>query len=166
MLFFGRTRETEVIAANLQASRLTVALRPTGVGKTSIVRAGVAQRLREEPDVLVEIVDVLAGDARRHGGDLGAAAPTDRDLYLILDQFEEYFVYHEGDETLPRLLAALLGERGRRINVLIGIRDDALAQLDSFRALVRTYSGTALALDRLHRDAGRAAILGPVARYN
>jgi WD40 repeat protein len=166
MLFFGRARETEVIAANLQASRLTVLFGPTGVGKTSIVRAGVAQRLRQEPDVLVEIVDVWAGDAGAAIEEILGAAPTDRDLYLILDQFEEYFVYHEGDETLPRLLAALLGERGRRINVLIGIRDDALAQLDSFRALVPNLLGNRLALDRLHRDAGRAAILGPVARFN
>ena len=39
LLFFGRARETEVIAANLQASRLTVLYGPSGVGKSSILRA-------------------------------------------------------------------------------------------------------------------------------
>ena len=44
--FFGRERETEVVAANLMASRLTVLYGPSGVGKSSLLRAGVARRLR------------------------------------------------------------------------------------------------------------------------
>ena len=46
LLFFGREREAEVIAANLMAAKLTVLYGPSGVGKTSVVRAGVATRLR------------------------------------------------------------------------------------------------------------------------
>ena len=48
LLFFGRERETEVIVANLMAARLTVLYGPTGVGKSSILRAGAAHRLRRE----------------------------------------------------------------------------------------------------------------------
>src|SRR5687768_17930957 len=44
--FFGRERESEVVAANLMASRLTVLYGPSGVGKSSLLRAGVASRLR------------------------------------------------------------------------------------------------------------------------
>ena len=40
--FFGRERESEVVAANLMASRLTVLYGPSGVGKSSLLRAGVA----------------------------------------------------------------------------------------------------------------------------
>ena len=47
LLFFGRERETEVTTANLLASRLTVLYGPSGVGKSSLLRAGVARRLRE-----------------------------------------------------------------------------------------------------------------------
>src|SRR5204863_1548092 len=63
LFFFGRTREIEVIAANLQASRLTVLFGPSGVGKSSVLRAGVAHRLRAEVDVVVAVVDSWAGDA-------------------------------------------------------------------------------------------------------
>ena len=35
LLFFGRERENEVVAANLIASRLTVLYGPSGVGKSS-----------------------------------------------------------------------------------------------------------------------------------
>ena len=44
--FFGREREREVICANLMASKLTVLYGETGVGKSSVLRAGVAQTLR------------------------------------------------------------------------------------------------------------------------
>src|SRR6266540_6471264 len=44
LLFFGRERETEVIVANLLASKLTVLYGPSGVGKSSILRAAVARR--------------------------------------------------------------------------------------------------------------------------
>ena len=45
MLFFGREREREIITANLLASRLTVLYGPSGVGKSSVLRAGVVRQL-------------------------------------------------------------------------------------------------------------------------
>ena len=46
--FFGRDRDRELIIANLVASRLTVLYGETGVGKSSVLRAGVAHHLRAE----------------------------------------------------------------------------------------------------------------------
>ncbi len=52
----------------------------------------------------------------------------------MLDQAEEYFLYHADDggigsfaEALPALLAA-----PRRVNVLVSLREDSLAKLDRF----------------------------------
>ena len=47
-LFFGRERERDLIAANLVAARLTVLYGASGVGKSSVLRAGVVQTLREQ----------------------------------------------------------------------------------------------------------------------
>jgi len=47
LLFFGRERETAVTTANLIGSRLTVLYGPSGVGKSSLLRAGVTRRVRE-----------------------------------------------------------------------------------------------------------------------
>src|SRR5215218_183505 len=44
-LFFGRDREREVIIANLKARRLTLVYGESGVGKSSLLRAGVASQL-------------------------------------------------------------------------------------------------------------------------
>ncbi len=48
--FFGRTREKRILVANLRARRLTVAYGPSGVGKTSLLRAGVKAEIASETD--------------------------------------------------------------------------------------------------------------------
>jgi molybdenum cofactor synthesis domain-containing protein len=72
LFFFGRDHEREIIAANLMASRLTVLYGPTGVGKSSVLRAGVAYHLRElarrnvaergEPEFVVAVAGRWADD--------------------------------------------------------------------------------------------------------
>ena len=179
LLFFGRERESEVIAANLMASRLTVLFGPTGVGKSSVLRAGVVHRLRRETEVeivvhsswtgdpLSGLKEVVGIDGAPLADALGHAAErAGGDLYLVLDQFEEYFLYHEGDVRFVEELAEVVRRPGLRVNVLIGIREDTLAQLDSFKALIPNLLANRLRLDRLDRAAGEAAIVGPIRRYN
>jgi len=163
LLFFGREREIEVIVANLMASRLTVLYGPSGVGKTSLLQAGVAHRLRREQHAIVVVFSAWTGDAVANlldaveaavGDDAGAlrrGAPLadvlaawtrrlDAELYLVLDQFEEYFLYHEnerGPGTLAEELPEALRRAGLRVNFLIGIREDSLASLDAFKAWYR-----------------------------
>ncbi len=184
LLFFGREREVEAVGANVLASRLTVLYGPSGVGKSSLLHAGVARELREWSDAPVVVhgawvqdpaggliasvraecgglgataglVDTVAAAAARHGGE----------LYLLLDQFEEYVLYHGVDGPLSTALPELLRRPGLRVNVLIAIRDDALAELDEFTARIPELFANLLRLDQLDRDQGRAAILGPLERY-
>src|SRR6266550_6173350 len=179
LLFFGRERESEVIAANLMAARITVLYGPSGVGKSSVLRAGVAHRLRQEEGVVVVVFSTWAGDpvsalieaAGGSGGPLGdvlaeAAANAGGDLYLILDQFEELFLYHPLGGRLAEQLAAVLRAQGLRVNILIGIREDALASLDDLKAAIPNLLANRLRLERLDRTAGEAAIVGPIRRYN
>jgi WD40 repeat protein len=204
LLFFGREREREIAAANLVASRLTVLYGPSGVGKSSLLRAGVVHELRAQarrnleerglPELAVvaysswrddpvgglesvvaaevhdltgaagdgsdaRLVDVLATAAERVGGE----------LYVILDQFDEYFLYH-ADEAGPTTFAEQFPEAVNRtglpVHVLIGIREDALAKLDAFKGSIPNLFGNYLRLDRLDEQAARAAIVGPIDRLN
>jgi conflict system STAND superfamily ATPase len=83
LYFFGRERDTEIVVANLIASRLTVLYGPSGVGKSSLLFATVARGLRALPEApLVVVFSSWGGDPT---ADL-AAAVTGRDVYLILDQ--------------------------------------------------------------------------------
>src|SRR5919197_3585124 len=43
--FFGREHETRIIAANLLANRLTLVYGPSGIGKSSLLGAGVMHHL-------------------------------------------------------------------------------------------------------------------------
>ncbi len=183
LLFFGREREVEMVVANVLASRLTVLYGPSGVGKSSLVRAGVARRLRQASGAPVVVHDSWAEDpaaalmasVAAECGDLGAtaglvdtiaaAAQRNGELHLLLDQFEEYMLYHGLEGPLSTALPELLRRPGLRVNVLVAIRDDALAELDEFAGRIPELFGNLLRLDRLDRAAGRDAIVGPLARY-
>jgi WD40 repeat protein len=179
LLFFGREQESEIIAANLMAARITVLYGPSGVGKSSVLRAGVAHRLRQEQGVEVVVFSTWTGDPvtaviEATGGSDGslasaleeAAALAGGDLYLVLDQFEELFLYHPRGGRFAEQLAEVLRNPGLRVNVLIGIREDALARLDALKAAIPNLLANRLRLDRLDRTAGEAAIVGPIRRYN
>ena len=51
--FFGRDRDVRVISSNLFASPLTVLYGPSGVGKSSVLLAGVVPFLRDIPKTAV-----------------------------------------------------------------------------------------------------------------
>ena len=164
LFFFGRDRDSQVIAANLMASRVTVLFGPTGVGKTSVLRAGVAYKLRQEAGVDVRVHSSWIGDPSEALADLAPRAG--RDLYLMLDQFEEFFLYHEADRTFVDQLADVIRRPDLRVNVLIGIREDSLALLDAFKAVIPNLLSNRLRLENLDRTAGEAAIRGPLQRFN
>jgi len=124
--FFGRDRERDVIAANLMASRLTLFYGPSGVGKSSVLNAGVVHYLRElERDALastgrsqyvilhfrdwrdeplahlervIEKESGAAGQGTTFADRLHSLAErVEGDILIILDQFEEYFMYHPNE---------------------------------------------------------------------
>ena len=187
--FFGRERESELVAANLMASRLTVLYGPTGVGKSSLLRAGVAQRLRSlvpavgrrqrrgrgrrrrrlarrpgwrrSPSAAGLPVDVPLADALAERAAIGGG-----ELYLVLDQMEEYVLYHGRDGgPLADALEEVLLRPDVPVHVLLGVRDDSLADLDAFKRRVPSLFGNLLRLDHLTRAAARSAIEGPLRVY-
>lgn len=205
LLFFGRERETEVVTANLIASRLTVVYGPSGVGKSSLLRAGVARHVRElatrravgrGPDLACVVFSSWADDpvgaltdaigagvaphvspttphppAGRTLADVAEhwSAVLDGDLCLVLDQLEEYFVYHQdrrGPMSLVEQLPELVARPALRANVLLSVREDELARLGLLKDRLPHVFANARRLDRLDREAARAAILGPLQRWN
>jgi hypothetical protein len=202
--FFGRDRDTRLIIDNFKAYRVTVLYGPSGVGKSSVLRAGVLQRMNDAQEEslatfgLREAVvvycnnwrdDPLSALAKQVRDNLSKAFPDrdlaipgrldaesladlcellDIDLYLVLDQFEEYFLYHrdepqDGDFSIE--LARLIVSAGR-VNLLLAIREDAFARLDRFEGHVPRLFDNTLRLDHLDRDSAREAVLQPLGRYN
>jgi len=215
-IFFGRDAEREIIAANLLAMRLTVLYGASGVGKSSVLRAGVAWRLRElgrqnlaefgAPRLAVVVFDSWRDDpvaglierversvvAAWDGQEVPAAPPVppailaspqptlaqalqgwaervDGSLLIILDQFEEYFLYHaheDGPGSFAIELPRVVNRPDLRVNVLIALREDALAGLDRFKGRIPTLFDNYLRVDHLDQAAARAAVEQPLAYVN
>ncbi len=206
--FFGRQRECEVVVANLTVSRLTLFYAASGVGKSSVLRAGVLPRLQQiavesyadagDPDAAVAYIrewsqapldtiatEVLGAVSRVPGagpvempGSPRLSVPWLREvlqrsgvaaIYLVLDQFEEYFLYHpddRGEDGLADELGRILSTDDLQVNVLLSIREDALAALDRFKGRVPGLYDNYLRLAHLGRNAAREAIKCPLDHYN
>jgi len=205
--FFGRETEREIISANLTAYKLTLLYGPSGVEKSSVLRAGVAHHLQQlaqqnlverggpehfgvvfsawRDDPLMGLVNAIrATIAQTLGRSEPDPAPATRslvdllkfwtelhqsDLFIILDQFEEYFLYHpyeEGRGTFAFEFPAAVNHPYLRAHFLISIRDDALAQLDRFKGRIHNLFDNYYRIRHLTRAGAVAAIEKPIEQYN
>jgi WD40 repeat protein len=206
--FFGREAECDKIITNLQAARLTLLHAESGVGKSSLLRAGVAWRLRRQldrqaPPLQGAAVDVpvvfsswqddpvlklvgaigeaieplLKGRPKPElpAGRLDAAIElaadaADAGLFIILDQFEEYFLYRSREAVPERFadeLARCVNRADLPANFLIAIREDAYAGLgDLFKGRIPGIYGNYLHIDYLDRASAEKAIRVPLDVYN
>lgn len=203
--FFGRDVDREIIEANLIASRLTLLYAASGVGKTSVLLAGVIHDLRElararptperGPEYLpvvvrrwsddpIAAVDAAAAEAAADVGIFPDHVPAsgrladrlrtwadiaDTTILLVLDQFEEFLLYHGNSwETGGAAweIAHVLSVRDLPVNTLVGLREDALASLDRFKGRVPHLFDNYLRLEHLDVAGARRAIVGPLQRWN
>jgi CHASE2 domain-containing sensor protein len=204
-LFFGREHARKRIIGNLRASRLTLLYAESGVGKSSLLRAGVSARMRQlaarsiaargatryvpvvfsawRGDPTGGLASALEAAVRRLVGDDAlpavrrdalehaiedVAAKVDATLLIILDQFEEHFLYEPQDgERFDDDLARCVNRRDLRANFLIAIREDAYSLIGArFKARIPNVYGNYLRLDFLDERAAREAVLGPVKAFN
>jgi hypothetical protein len=190
--FFGREKETRLIIANLFASPLTILYGASGVGKSSVLRAGVVYQLHQRDDILVVVFRAWQGDPI---SDLkmaitneasrvtdGIRPPPDslpraeylsawtqklnRRIMLIFDQFEEYFLYHPQDDAFADEFPKIVTQRDLPISFLIAIREDSITKLDRFKGRIPGLFDNYLRLEHLDRQAATAAIVEPVKTYN
>ncbi len=205
--FFGRETEGSKIITNLRAARLTLLYAGSGVGKSSLLRAGVAWRMRRladdslarrgtarfvpvvfsswKDDPVLELMNAigtaigpyLAGrpqpelPAGRLDAAIGAASDAvNAGLLIMLDQFEEYFLYRAREPVPGRFadeLARCINRAGLRANFLIAIREDAYAGLgDLFKGQIGNVYGNYLHIDYLDRASAEKAIREPLDVYN
>jgi len=204
--FFGRDQERDVITSNLLASRLTLLYGDSGVGKSSVLRAGVAYQLRSlaqreikrggrrksvvvvfnswRDDPVQALLNKIHQEAKRTLPDqvfeplpqmsfVEALREWSKrvqgQLLIILDQFEEYFLYHpneEGEGTFAVEFPRAVNTPGLPVNFLVSYREDAHAKLDFFKASIPNLYDRYLRIGHLNYDAAYAAIEKPIHRYN
>jgi HEAT repeat protein len=189
-IFFGRDRAVEGLYQKLLASRLTVLHARSGAGKTSLLNAGLSPRLIRAGrlPVYARAYEDPALAIRRAIGPaslgpwpeqlskltmhefLGLAGEhlsrQTQELVVILDQFEEFFIFWpERDQRQPFIdaLADCYDDRGLPVRFVIGIRGDYFTHLATFQGRLPQIFHNEYYLEAMTREEAQAAITGPLA---
>ncbi len=92
-----------------------------------------------------------------------------RTLLVVLDQFEDYFLYHPaeaGNETFDAQFPAIVNDPNLRVNFLVSIREDAWAKLDRFEGRIPQLFAHYVRIEHLDRAGARDAVERPIAEFN
>ena len=151
--FYGRDLDVAECLRRLQSVRLLAVVGPSGSGKSSLVRAGIAAALvrsGRRPFVVT-------------AGSHPAAVLADKlslDTVLIIDQFEEAFTHCTDAEQRNIFFTGLVAET-EGCPVVISMRADHLDQLAGYPELARLVERGLYLLGPMDEDGLRAAITGP-----
>jgi hypothetical protein len=191
--FFGRRQDSKIIADHVLSRPVTVLYGPSGVGKSSILNVGLPAVLKEtgrwiiaslrdwqdlqglERRTIDAVLDGLPQRPRRPTNRLRllplvawATSTTRSPVLLILDQFEEYFLYRNPDRMreIETAVGDIVSRKNLPLHLLITLRDDALHELDQLRTFFPGILDTTIKLGHLSDAAVRDAICSPIEVYN
>ncbi len=94
---------------------------------------------------------------------------SDTALLILLDQFEEYFLYHpesDGTRNFDGEFASAVNQGQAELGFMISLRDDWLSRLDRFQRRIPNLLGNTYRLEHLTAAAAEQAIRKPLEVYN
>jgi len=166
-LFFGRDRVVDEVDALVRDHRFAVLFGPSGSGKSSLLRAGLIPRLREElatrgHPATLRVLTPGPTPATTYGH-LLTPAPGEPASWVVVDQFEEVFTLCQDARERSRFIDLLLAARtpDTRLRVLVSVRADFYARCAEHRDLADALRGAALLLGPMTAEELREAVVGP-----
>jgi SIR2-like domain/HEAT repeats len=188
-IFFGRKDDTNRCSQKILSHRLTVLCGKSGVGKTSLIKAGISPllsgdgryqliyaRCGEDPSRSVKraLIDLepSLGDIQSFSGGLadflGEARRIMRQEFIILiDQFEELFIKF-GEEVhshfLRELMQCLTGS-SLTVRFVLSLREDYLGRLADLRDIVPMIFYNVYRLKELTLENAKDAIVEPARAF-
>ena len=188
-LFFGREEEIENICSRILARRSFLLYGRSGVGKSSILRAGVIPRLhgqghkaciiRSFTDPLQHMQRMVRRLVTGNGeGDVDPDGDSLRDLLhrrwsvsssrivVMLDQFEEFFLLLDdgGRQAFIDELGAIMEDDELPLQFVFVMREDMLAEMSRLKPVVPEIFHHECRLGRLTPEQAARAITGPAWR--
>jgi hypothetical protein len=187
LFFYGRRQEIFTLSALIHAHRLTLLYGASGVGKTSLLLAGVLPRLEQADPPYATIYTRALDDpilairraVRRRLPDMtlpddvplidlldAAMRVLGHPLVLALDQYEELFIRHsiEARAAFADELGKLCEARDLPVKVVLSLREDWLAAINEFERRVPEIFHNRMRVLPLARTQAREAIVAPVER--
>ena len=188
-LFFGREEEIENICSRILARRSFLLYGRSGVGKSSILRAGVIPRLRDQGHktcIIRSFTDPLQhmqrmvrrlvtgngegdfdpdGDALRELLHRRWSGSSSR-IVVMLDQFEEFFLLLDDGvrQAFIDELGAIMEDDGLPLQFVFVMREDMLAEMSRLKPMVPEIFHHECRLGRLTPKQSARAITGPAWR--
>ena len=189
-IFAGRGQESMQLANRVLANRLTILYGESGVGKSSLLGAGLGPRMAAQRGLLAvalpqsgrpvvaNLHESLLVAARRAGltpepgGELTdlvrvVQRSLDGPVVLVIDQAEQFFLVYTDEERAAALvqLQGFLADRSLNLRFVIAIREDALGNLQPLETILPNVLNVRYRVERLRREAAREAIENPAALY-
>ncbi len=186
--FFGREKQCSKISTALEEQPWLVLYGRTGVGKTSFLKSGLYCELCKPGDtwiwvsrwtqpslaLVLQLESLLDGVSRSSPAKAVrlAAQQTSGRLYLVFDQFEEFFVDTEPSErsrftaSLYSLMSSVVEEWdswGHRVRMVFSLREDRLPEFSALEANLPGLLDCLYRLRPLTSDQARDAIQMPAA---
>jgi WD40 repeat protein/DNA-binding winged helix-turn-helix (wHTH) protein len=187
--FFGRETEVSALWRKITSRRLLAVIGPSGVGKTSFLRAGLLPAMPEGWGILIcqpgeapfaalarALAPEFEGDAEaisrlvdinnQTAAVAGVSRWRDRhdQALLIVDQFEELFTLNPPEVQAE--FATLIGRLARDVDVhvVLSMRDDFLYRCHEHEALAPVFS-VLMPIKVPGHDDLRRALVEPAARF-
>jgi hypothetical protein len=189
-IFFGRGQEIEILLADIVVNRLVVLFARTGMGKTSLIQAGVWPRL---VDLGYKPVYLPTGgnptesaiEALTKEGLLPQSLAKESwathlmrgrgqgrlQIVLFFDQFEMFFNQVRKREDRRQFIsdiAAIYHSRGSGIHIVFSMREEYYHHMDDFRDQIPSIfnRGSSLRLRPLTPEQAEEAIVGPAKLFD
>jgi hypothetical protein len=180
-LLCGRDDDAARLVNKIFSSPLTLLYAASGVGKTSLLRSLVIPTIRAQeaqpiyfdgwsnPNPLLSLKQACRGGAEicsdeSLANEIRRGVGTDCDAVLILDQFEIFLIQHVRNLRFQQILGDLIRSEPS-VHVLISLREEFLARLNSFRVHVPSIYNSNYRLERLQGKAARVAITKPAEKW-
>ncbi len=153
--FFGRDEDVAACLNRLRDVGVLAVVGPSGSGKSSLIRAGVASALRRDGRRVVVIVPGT------HPVDTLSSLPRTRaGVVLVVDQLEEVFSLCADPVERDRFLVAV-AEHARTGSLVLSLRADHLGHLSAHPDFAKAVEPGLYLLSGMSEEQLRTAIAGP-----
>jgi HEAT repeat protein len=192
-IFYGRETAAHELYQAILKDQLTILHAHSGAGKTSLLNAGLSPKLIESgrlpvyarayedpvaaikqavippslgpwPELFEELdLDEFLGLACIH------LSRQVKELVIILDQFEEFFIFPPEDAVRQPFitdLAACINDKNLPIRFVVAIRKDYYSDLAELKDNIPTIFFNEYRLNHMTRKEAESAVVGPLAYLN
>ncbi len=187
-IFFGRDKEIDLLQSKILAHRSFILYGKSGVGKSSLVRAGLLPAFKNEghqtfvirsfhnpAERLIETLAELSDQANNQWQNINWFELKKRiktrlgkaSLIFFFDQFEDFFLLLKDQErrALLNILSKILTFEEIKIHLVFVLREDLLAEMSLFKPIIPEIYHHEYRLLKLDHNQAIKAILEPARAF-